>query len=145
MNHRSLAILLSLLAFAGCVRSGTSSTSEVAPEAEIDQMEPDDPEVVQSVERMLATDSTEAQAWVESHQPAWTPGIKRIYETGVAKVVIHEYDEEFIGRVPYAIIIDRGDAQLEPVQKALWDLLAEQKIRDHGQTITSRYTVLYLY
>ena len=135
----------SRFAIVGCGRNGTPPSSEVSPETEVKQPEPDDPEVVQSVERMLSKDCTEAQAWAEKHQPTWAPGIKRIYEAGATKVVIYERDEEFIGRIPYAMIIDRGGAAVEPVQKALGELLAEQKIRDHGQTMTSRYSVLFLY
>jgi hypothetical protein len=116
MNFRAITILIGLFVTAGCGQHPAASSA--APQVESKRIEPDDPEVVRSVERMLATNSTDAQKWVETHQPAWGPGIKRIY--------------------------DRGDADLEPVQKALWDLLTEQEVREQGQTITSRYTVLYL-
>ena len=146
MNTR-LSMLIGLFVFAGCGEDRVLSPGNATPASntQSERMEPDDPDVVASVERMLTTHSTEAQVWVASQKPTRGPGIKRIYDTGVKKIVIHEYDEEGIGRVPKAIIIDRGHIDSATVQRALSDLLTEQQIRDHGQTLTSRYTVLLLY
>ena len=140
-------MLMGLLTLTGCAQR--PDPPDIVPvsetEATVEPIEPDDPEVVRSVERMLAVDSTEALKWVEAHQPAWTPAINRIYGMGVRKIVIHEYDEEFIGRVPKALIVDRGDVSVEPVQQALLDWQGEHTVLDHGWTTTSQYTVVFLY
>jgi len=147
MSFRSLTVLVGLLVLAGCAKRSDPVHEDLAPEQEAtsDELGPDDPEHVRSVELMLTEDATEALKWGEAHQPEWAPGIKSIYDMGVKTVVIHEYDEEFIGRVPCALIVDRGDVEWKRVQQALWDWMAEQQIRDHGWDTTSRYTVVFLY